>query len=126
MDVGVGPDPLLHAPVLAADRDAAYEHVAVGAVMAAEAVLGLEEGAGLEGVLPGLDRGGLVVRVDHVEPPFLGDLRLGLARELGPAREVVRAPPVRPYRPHEGGGGADERAVAGLFGTEPLLYRLHV
>ena len=120
VDVGVGADPFGDGAGGVAERHGAGGHPAVGAVVAAEAVLGLVRRAGSDGGLPGGARGGAVVGVDGDEPALAPVVLPRLPGKRLPVGRRLFLEPRRPGGPDHRRGGAHEQAVAGLAAAQHL------
>ncbi len=94
-DIGTGANPLADAVVRLEHRNAAHQHVAVFAIAAPHAVLGVVQGAILDRTGPA--RGGAlaILRVHHFDPAPALDLLECLAGELTPHGHVARDLPLR-------------------------------
>ena len=120
-DVDVEPDPFADRAVLGEHGHAAHLHVAPDAVVAAQAVLDLEDPHPLDAFGPDLGDPRPVVGMDHVDPapPLIG--LVALAGIGGPARLGRHQLALRGRAPDHGRRGIDQRAEALLGMAERVL-----
>ncbi len=119
-DIGAVADPLADAAVVVQDRYAAGEEVAVGAVVAPDAELGVVGALGLDRARPLRHGVCAVVGVDGVEPAKTFDFGGALTRVGAPGRHIVAQSRGR-GRPGELARGLGERLIAVLIDVPGLV-----